>query len=959
MMRKLLLFFALLISVPAFSQTTISGTVTHSENNEPLIGVNIVIKGTTTGTITDINGKYTLTSSQALPWEVEVSYVGYEAQTLNVTSANSSMDISLTEGLLLGQEVVISASRKREKVQEAPASVSVISARKLEVSSNPTDPVRTLISTPGVQIQQQSANRINISMRGGAGLFGTSVFPIMDYRSLVGPGIGTFQTDNSGISNIDLQKIEVVRGPGSALYGPGVTQGVIHFITKNPIDFPGTTVEFVGGSLSTYGANVRHAGRAENGKFGYKINARYQRGDEFTLDPNDPMDSIQIAKFQTTIVQPAVTPEGYVDAFGTPTTLLTLQDLDDDEDGNPMQDDWFNTSVNATLEFRPKDDLSVFVSGGYNQASSVFYNEQGEGLAQASEIWTQARMQAGGLFAQVFFVDNDGGSEDRPTFLYQTGNRSPVARTQLEAQLQYNFDVPSLLNSNWTAGFDYRFAGQDTENLVYGRNEDDDDFSVIGAYLQGKLKLTNKLDMVVAGRFDQFNFIDESAFAPRAAIVYKANAAHTFRASYNQANTTVSNLQLNIDFPLTTISPQAIDIWLYGNKTPQTFGDNPISWFIPGIPDNTPGLPVAAAFAAVNGQVVDGISAALSADPSTAGLVPIVQSVLNNPALVGDFVSAGIVGQLDGYNIFNGTPLTPIDAPISTIAVQDTWEFGYKGLVANKLGVTFDVYHITEKNNSQFTAISPTYSLSGLGDLSTTLSEAVTNSSIASNLEAALLNAGLPAEQVAGILAQSMPLIAGAYAQGGAGLAASLDTDIRADNGLGRTPVATVQTDQVPDDGLIHIAAGYRTFDERSYLGADLGIEYYFSQDLSAFFNYSWVSDTEFMQNVIGVEGSALPSYLNIPANKYRLGLTYTPESGVRGNIAFQHDDSYYADAGQFAGDTDVRNLVDASVGYKFDNGVSIDLTATNLFNNEYRYLTNMPKIGRRVLGKVTYTFGN
>ena len=62
----------------------------------------------------------------------------------------------------------------------------------------------------------------------------------MDYRSLVGPGIGTFQSDQSGISRIDLERIEVVRGPGSALYGPGVTSGVIHFITKNPIDHPGT-----------------------------------------------------------------------------------------------------------------------------------------------------------------------------------------------------------------------------------------------------------------------------------------------------------------------------------------------------------------------------------------------------------------------------------------------------------------------------------------------------------------------------------------------------------------------------------------------------------------------------------------------------------------------------------------------------------------------------------------------
>ncbi len=969
MMRILLLLTALFIAVPVFSQTTISGVVTDADSNDPLIGVNIVIKGTTIGTITDIDGKYTLTNNKPLPWEVEVSYVGYEAQILNVTSANSSLNVSLTEGLMLGQEVVISASRKREKVQEAPASVSVLSARKLEVSANATDPTRNLINTPGVQIQQQSANRINISMRGGAGLFGTSVFPIMDYRSLVGPGIGTFQTDNSGISNIDLQRIEVVRGPGSALYGPGVTQGVVHFITKNPIDFPGTAVELVGGSLSTYGANVRHAGRNESGKFGYKINARYQRGDEFTLDPDDPDDAAQIAKFQTTIVKPAVS-GGIVDVFGTPTTLLTLEDLDEDGDGNPMQADWFNTSVNATLEFRPKDNLSVFVSGGFNEASSVFYNEQGEGLAQATEIWTQARMQAGGLFAQVFYVDNDGGSDEKPTFLYQTGNTSPISRTQLEAQLQYNFDMPSLLNSNWTAGFDYRLAKQDTENLVYGRNEDDDDFSIVGAYLQGKLKLADKLDMVLAGRFDQFNFIDESSFSPRAALVYKINSAHTLRASFNQASSSVSNLQLNIDFPLSNIIPGSFDVWLYGNKTPQTFDSQTISWFnglIPDVPVGTPGLPLGVPYSLVNAQVVAGISAQLSQDPSLAPLVPVVEGVLNsiNPATL------GTTGSLSpGFNIFNGTPLGLIDAPISTLSTQNTLEVGYKGLIANKLGVTFDIYQITEKNNSQFTAISPAYVFSGLDQLPGDLGAAVSASAAApleGALTAALIGAGLPAEaaaaQAAGISAALLPAIAGAYTLGGDG---AINTPSDAFGGASLAQVfaalpfhATSQTDQVPNNGVTHLAAGYRTFDERDYLGADLGLEYYFSQDLSVFGNYSWVSDTEFMQNVVGVEGDPLPSFLNIPKNKFRLGVTYTPATGIRGNIAFQHDDSYFADAGQFAGDTEERNLVDAAVGYKFENGLGIDLTATNLFNTEYRYLTNMPKIGRRVLAKVTYAFGN
>ncbi|MFK7906005.1 MAG: carboxypeptidase-like regulatory domain-containing protein, partial [Chitinophagales bacterium] len=116
MMRIYLLFMALFFSVSAFSQNTVSGTVTD-EDGEGLIGVNVVIKGTTKGASTDIDGKFTFTDGRAFPWELEASYIGFETQTVNVSSANQTISIKMVEGSLMTDEVVISASRKREKVQ--------------------------------------------------------------------------------------------------------------------------------------------------------------------------------------------------------------------------------------------------------------------------------------------------------------------------------------------------------------------------------------------------------------------------------------------------------------------------------------------------------------------------------------------------------------------------------------------------------------------------------------------------------------------------------------------------------------------------------------------------------------------------------------------------------------------------------------------------------------------------
>lgn len=953
-LKTLVIALLMFSSAAVMAQSTVSGSVKDSNTGEALIGAAVVIKGTGIGVTSDVEGNFELTSDTPFPWSLEVSFVGYSAFSVQVSAETSDLGVSLEADDLLS-EVVISASRKPEKIQEAPASISLISAKEIAMGANATDPLRNLVNTAGVQIQQQSANRINISMRGGAGLFGSGAFPIMDYRSLIGAGIGTFQSDQAGISNIDLQKIEVVRGPGSALYGPGVTQGVVHFITKNPIDFPGTTVELFAGELKTFGASVRHAGRNKNQTFGYKVNVTHRRGEEFTLDPNDPGDALQIAKFLPNggLFQPAVN-GGIVDVTAAPEQLFTTAQLDENGDGNPMANEWDNTTINTTLEFRPNADMSVFVSAGYNDSKSVFYNEQGEGLAQAKEWWTQARMQYKGLFAQVFVVDNDGGGKDNPTFLYQTGNRSSIARQQIEAQVQYNFDTPDLLNANWTVGYDYRLARQDTENLVYGRNEDDDTYRVDGGYVQGKFELHDKVDMVLAARYDQFNFIDEGAFAPRAAFVYKVNPRHTVRASYNKANSTVSNLQLNIDFPLQTVIPGQFDIWLYGNKTEQTFNNGTTNWFYGG-PGSSTGLLLAVPFGSVAAPTLAALSAGLAANPAIgADAAAVIAGAIGgiNPLALGE------TGSLSGgFNIFDNTPLTPINAPISKISGHHTFEVGYKGLIEKKLGVTFDLYHITERNNSQFTAISPTYVLLGQENISVDLGNAVETASQTAVIDALTayytglgLSAPVAAGTAAGVWAAIAPSVNGAFQAGGDGFEAA----------IAPLPFHAVNsTDQVPTTGGTHLAAGYRTFDERSYTGADLGLEYYYDENITFYGNYSWVSTIDFMQNVVGNEAAGkLPSYLNIPQKKFRLGMSYAPELGFNGNIAFQHDDSYFASAGQFSGNAEERNLFDIAVGYNMDNGLAFNLSATNAFNNEYRYLPNMPKIGRRGLLKVTYTFG-
>ena len=241
---RLGLILALFIFQLSFSQTRINGKVT-TQNNQPLSGANVIISGTTIGTSTHFDGNFNLTTNTSIPLTLEVSYIGYKSQLIVVENTDALL-IQLEEDSYF-DEVIVSGSRRSEKLQEAPAAVSVITRENINASGGSIAPIRALINTPGVELQQQTGQRINIALRGSSGIFSTGVFPMLDYRSLISPGLEYFDSQNSPINNIDLERIEVVLGPASALYGPDVTTGVVHFISKNPFEHPGSTAELIYG----------------------------------------------------------------------------------------------------------------------------------------------------------------------------------------------------------------------------------------------------------------------------------------------------------------------------------------------------------------------------------------------------------------------------------------------------------------------------------------------------------------------------------------------------------------------------------------------------------------------------------------------------------------------------------------------------------------------------------------
>jgi len=891
------------------AQTTISGTV-KSADGDALIGASVIISGSTNGGLTNEEGKFSISTSKELPVTLEVSYIGYKNLRVEVTAANASnIQAILYEGVSIGEEVVVSASRKKEKIQEAPASVSVISLEKIK-SRPVTNPIKLIDSEPGVQLDQQGSSRINIQLRDANGLFGTSAFIIMDYRSLVGPGTGTFDAPATALSTLDLAQVELVRGPGSALYGPGVTSGVVHFITKDPFRHPGTSFETSIGELNTFKFALRHAAHNEEKTFGYKFNVNYNRADEWGLDVSDPIDRNTIGTFQNNIVDP----------INGDTVRNT---------GGRLADDNIGYGVNGTVEFRPADNLSITATAGWNYWRGLFWNEQGEGLQQVNDYFGQVRVQSGGLFAQLYWNGNYTSDDlSKAGYLYRSGQLSYIDRTQLEGQVQYNLMVDAI-KTDVTVGGEYRGATSDTKTRVYGRNENDDDFAIVGGYVQTKTNLGEKLDLVLAARYDAFLGIDETSFSPRAALVFKPNPRNTFRATYNRSFSPNSVLTNNIDFKLADLG--AFDIWLYGNKNQQTFAsNNPVTWFVPGLPESGGlGMEMGTAYAFITGAIAQQIAAG---NPALQGLAPLMPA-LSDPATIAAFAAATGNALTPGVPVdLNGNPMNIENAATTQLRSDNTFEIGYKGILNDKWSISADLFNITRANFTQLQQISPLVVLPNLAtDLQTNLTPFLTQ---------AFIQQGMDPQTAAGTAA----VVAGAYAQVATAAASG--------------PLGTIETEQMPEDGVPHVAYGYRTYGEVNFWGADLGLTYYMSPQFSMFLNYSWLSQTEFMGEDLGEDATSNNRYnLNVPANKVRLGFNYSDKSGAFANFALRYNEGFESTLGLYSGDVEQRMLMDAGIGYRMDNGVTMILNGTNITDNEYRTFPSFPKIGRRMMFTVRYEF--
>lgn len=302
-MKKTLLPLLLVIfSNLSFSQNngTVSGKVTNKQTNEVLPGATVSIKGTAKSAVTNNEGNFIIKKLKPGKIILEISYVGYETVDTAVTITDgetTTANMGLNQDERIGNAVVVSASKRPEKITSAPASIQLIGSKDFEqfAGSNTGELVSKV---QGIEYTRSGVDGVRFNARGFNNGFNSKVVQLVDGRNCMTALSGGLPVFNNGVYiKDDIERLEVVLGPQTALYGPNALNAVFNTITKDPRKYQGTTVSVSGGSYYQFSARVRQATKINN-KSAYKLIGEYVTGKEFTfydsvyLNPNAPSLSI-------------------------------------------------------------------------------------------------------------------------------------------------------------------------------------------------------------------------------------------------------------------------------------------------------------------------------------------------------------------------------------------------------------------------------------------------------------------------------------------------------------------------------------------------------------------------------------------------------------------------------------------------------------------------------------------
>ena len=508
-MRKprtfLTLFAVAFLALPglALAQTgTIEGQLTRDDGTA-MGGVAVVLNELGEATITDSNGAFgfaevpsgtysltfTLNDNTATLENVEVS-------GRDTTNADFAVDwvVSFADTI-----TVVSASRRQERIVDAPSAVSVVTAVEIAREASHGQAPKLIEFTPGAEVTQSGIYDFNVNTRGFNSSLNRRVATLVDGRDPSVPFLGAQEWAAVSYPLDDLSLVEMVRGPAAALYGANASSGVLNMITKRPRDYEGGLIRLTGGELSTFNADLRWAGSLGDGWY-FKVVGGIRDHDDWFVSRNEtveypglPMEAVPLALESDEISFYGLRFDKY---FGSE-SFLTVEAGDANVEGPPFQ-----TGIGRVQ------------------------------LVDVSRPWARVN-----YYHPRFNVLAYYNSRDAPEQLaLSSGNNLSLDTENVGIEVQANWDLGDG-DSRLVVGASYSEDDIDSTDPKTGQQTlvfepVSADFSAL--FAQFDLDLGDQWRLVLAGRYDDSSLFS-SQFSPKGALVWSVNPNHTLRLTYNEA----------------------------------------------------------------------------------------------------------------------------------------------------------------------------------------------------------------------------------------------------------------------------------------------------------------------------------------------------------------------------------------------------------------------------------------